>query len=56
MNYIKSSYKIVIARIIINIETRFQKNKKFPKNCFKKNKIRPLLKNPEKDFHATRSV
>ena len=25
-------------------------NKKFPKNYFKKNKIRPLFKYPEKDF------
>ena len=29
------------------------RNKKFPKNHFSRNKIRPLLKTQEKDFQVT---
>ena len=36
------------------MKIRFKKNKKFPKNFFKKNKIRPFKKNPEKDFQGSK--
>ena len=47
---------MVPARIITSMKIRIKKNKKFPKNYFKKNKIRPLLKTPEKDFHKASRV
>ena len=52
----KPSYKIVSVRIIISMKIRFKKNKKFSKKFSRKNKIRPLLKTPEKDFQKAKEI